>query len=131
MGRIIAAISLSLFFFACAEQPDPALEKKYQETADQFCQAIVECLKEDLSEKLKDQPRKRDLFLQRMDQDLCRKGQYQKARGLQEQMDEGTILERYRSCTDALKASESCKSRLSLLKENPDCRSIHTTPEFP
>ena len=124
-------IALALFLAQCVERPDPDVEARYQASADRFCNAIVECLKEDISEKMADQPRKLDLFLQRMDQDLCRSGQYQKIQGLQQRMEEGTLLERYERCSVALESTEDCKTRIELLKENSDCRSIRTDQEFP
>ena len=136
MNPVIRGTSLLLagcimFLAGCVEKPDPSIEARYQATADRFCNAIVECLKEDMAQKMKDQPQKRDLFLQRMDRDLCLSGQYQKIAGLQELMDEGTILDRYTRCSDTLEASEDCIARLDALKSNPDCKSIRTAQEFP
>tara|TARA_B100001778_G_C18502209_1_gene590203 strand:- start:246 stop:665 length:420 start_codon:yes stop_codon:yes gene_type:complete len=115
----------------CVEKPDPSVKDRYQETADRFCNAVVECLKEDLAERMDKEPQKRDLFLSRMDRDLCLEGQYQKISGLLNHMEENSILDRYQRCSEALEAKEDCSQRIQELKSNPDCKSIRSASEFP
>lgn len=129
--KLLLASLVLLPFSHCVEAPDPALEARYQETAHRFCNAVVECLKEDLEQRLQAEPRKRDLFLQRMDQDLCRQGQYEKIQGLQDRMKEGTILERYSDCSRRLEETKDCSERLAFLKSDPNCKSIRFSQEFP
>ena len=126
-----AAFVMLLATGNCVEKLDPSIKAQYQETADRFCHAVVECLKDDLAKRMEKEPQKRDLFLSRMDRDLCLEGQYEKISGLQNHMDQSSILDRYQRCSEALEADPNCQSRIAALKSNPDCKSIRSASEFP
>ncbi len=111
--------------------PDPAIVETYQKNADLFCTAIVECLKDDVKNRMKGNPDFRDQIIGRMDRDLCHKGQYsligklsvfQNPQGNAETAKE--VYNTYERCAKAVSEAPDCEDRLRIHRENPDCQSI-------
>ncbi|MEQ9366109.1 MAG: hypothetical protein RIF32_17835 [Leptospirales bacterium] len=119
---------------ACKKKPEPpplAVMQKYQAQADRLCHAVVECIKEDTAKRLADQPRRRDMVLARMGQDLCVENQYQlignlstEALGPRPADYDEALYQRYGRCVAAVEAADDCESRREQYFNHPECRGL-------
>lgn len=128
--RAFFLIPAAAFLLPGCQKSDPvtpAVIEKYQADADLFCNAIVDCMKDEVREKMKATPERRDLVLSRMTRDNCRKGQYSligrlstdvAARGA---ADEAGIYREYAECAHAVAEAKDCTQRKQLQKEHPAC----------
>lgn len=108
----------------------PEMAALYQEEAHRMCTAIVDCMKEDVEARLKDEPERRDMVLRRMNRDLCLKGQYeligrlsvdptQKVRPASDE-----LYKIYGECSQAVAASPGCAERKTTHRTHPACRKL-------
>ncbi len=105
----------------------PAVIAKYQKDADLFCNAVVDCMKEEVREKMKGTPERRDLVLSRMTRDFCRKNQYSLIGRLSTDVtggkaaDEASVYRTYAECAKAVSEAKDCQERKRLQTEHPAC----------
>lgn len=113
------------------KSPPPEIVRQYQKSADLFCNAIVECFKKDVTDRLKDSPDREQLVLSRMNRDLCRKGQYSLIGKLSVDMSKSmpaqtdpSLYKTYEECAMAVAHSPDCKTRKKVHREHPACKKI-------
>lgn len=129
-----AAVFLALLLagstaIACKRRSEvpPDIAIRYQQDASRLCNAIVDCLKEEVSESLRQQPERRALVLSRMTRDLCREQQYARigqasaAAGPQSPEFDASVYRAYSGCSQAIAAAEPCAERRRLYREHADC----------
>ena len=109
------------------------IQKQYQEDAHQMCQAMVDCMKEEVEKDLADEPAKREWVLGRMSRDLCLKGQYSLIGKLStdpERPDHFVFrrenYETYARCSRAVSEANNCESRGEIHRQNPDCQKLRS-----
>lgn len=105
----------------------PELRQRYDLDAARLCNAIVDCLKEDVARRLADQPERRDVTLSRMTRDLCKErqfaliGQVSVAPGPAALRTDQEIYESYGRCSASVAAAADCNERRRLYRQDPDC----------
>lgn len=139
--RLVGAVLLgaAIFTGACKEKPNlaPALRARYDADAARLCTAIVDCLKADVSERLKNQPERRDMLLGRMTRDLCKEEQFSLIGaasvnvGPATPLDDEAIYQSYSACSAAVASASDCRARQDAYRNFPDCarlKLIQTEP---
>jgi hypothetical protein len=114
---------------ACKEKPSlpPELRARYDVDAARLCNAIVDCLKADVSERLKDRPERRDMLLGRMTRDLCKEEQFSLIGAASVNavpttpLDDEAIYRSYSACSVAVAAADNCQARQAVYRNFPDC----------
>lgn len=104
---------------------------QYQANADKFCKAITGCIQKEIETRLKNQPKRRDMVLKRMNRDLCRKNQYLLLGSLQAHPMGGQavpfnkkIYMDYDICATTLSRASNCIEVRKQYDELPECRRI-------
>ncbi len=134
-----ALLGAAVLAGACKEKPNlaPALRARYDVDAARLCNAIVDCLKADVSERLKDRPERRDMLLGRMTRDLCKEEQFSLIGaasvnvGPSAPLDDEAIYQSYSACSAAVAAASDCRARQAAYRNFPDCarlKLIQTEP---
>lgn len=119
---------------SCTEKraPDPEIVKQYQKNADLFCNAIVDCIKQDVEEHLKSDPVRKNHILDVMNRDLCKKEQYRLIGDLSVNpgkahvRTDAEIYQHYERCAGAVASAGDCSARREINKTNPDCQILRT-----
>ena len=135
-------ILLSILAPACSKPKDPpaAVKALYQQDAARLCEAITECIKQDVEVRLKNSPHRRKMVLSRMNKDLCLQGQFALVGRLsvnpwgKKPVYNPEHYRWYSACSKAVSAAENCESRRSIHKTFPDCvnlRKIYNQDESP
>lgn len=123
---LAAAISAS----CSRKEPSQEIIARYQADADLFCQAIVDCMKEEVRQKLNTVPERRDMVLSRMTRDFCKKGQYQLIGRLSSNPAGGTpstdtgLYESYHECARAVADAKDCAKRREIHQTHSACMKI-------
>jgi hypothetical protein len=120
------------FFFASCSRKEPSAEiiSRYQADADLFCQAIVDCMKEEVIQKLHASPERRDMVLSRMTRDFCKKGQYQLIGQLSTDPSPGQpsgsleLYQNYHDCAAAVAGAKDCAKRREIHQTHSACMKI-------
>ncbi|MCE9596718.1 MAG: hypothetical protein K8S54_01995 [Spirochaetia bacterium] len=132
---VILLVIFSALFLANCQKSDPVtpeIIQAYQKDADGFCNAMVDCMKEEVKAKMKASPERRDMVVNRMSREFCRKGQYQLIGKLSTDPSAGQALDRhdlykaYHECSDAVQQASDCEARRSVHKSNPACMKIRS-----
>lgn len=132
-------LGAAIFTGACKEKPNlaPALRARYDADAARLCSAIVDCLKADVNERLKNEPERRDMLLGRMTRDLCKEEQFSLIGaasvnvGAAAPLDDEAIYQSYSACSAAVASANDCQARRDAYRNNPDCarlKLIQTEP---
>lgn len=133
---LLCCATLAGFGALCKRRPEvpQALRDRYQADADRFCNAIVDCVKEDTARRLAAEPERRDMVLGRMSVDLCRENQYlligslsadplgPQPAGMPAGMDE--MYAAYSRCSAAVAGAPNCAERRTAYQAHPDCARI-------
>ena len=90
---------------------------------------MVDCMKEEISQRLATQPQKRDFLIRRLDQDYCIEGQFEIIQGLESRNEPEQIMKNYQSCAEAVTQSESCQQRRAVLASDESCKKMRALPE--
>lgn len=125
--------ALSVVPVACEREtfePPPEVIQRYQAEARDYCAAIVECMEADVKARLADQPERRDMVLDRMNGELCLKGQFQLLGKLsvdpsgEKKPFDPAHYETYGQCARAVTAAENCADRMTAHKQDPACQRL-------
>ena len=128
--RIVLVASFLILASAyCRPTPNESLRNQYQDVANKFCTAMVDCMKEEISQRLATQPQKRDFLIRRLDQDYCIEGQFEIIQGLESRNEPEQIMKNYQSCAEAVTQSESCQQRRAVLASDESCKKMRALPE--
>lgn len=108
------------------------VKKKYEADAHRLCNAITDCIKEDVARRLSGSPRRKAMVLQRMTHDLCLKGQYRLIGDLSVDPDpnkkpapyDPEIYRLYSECSRAVARARDCQQRRELHRNHPACRAL-------
>lgn len=109
------AVVLILQTIACQQEAavPGQLRSRITPVAEDFCEKIVPCVRNDMEERLHAEPQRRFYLQGRMTQATCVDNQ---VRSLAGRPDDLVILEQ---CNRTLAANSSCSDRLGLLKTSP------------
>lgn len=124
-------ICLVLFSF-CKPEVDESIQVAYQKNADLLCNAITECLKEEVAQRMESEPERRDLILKRMDRDLCLKNQYRligdrsTAISGSNPETEKDLYETYERCAVAVASYDTCARRKQEFETNTNCLKVRS-----
>lgn len=125
-------ILAAVFFASCSRKdPPPEMIARYQADADLFCQAIVDCMKEEVRLKLQASPERRDMVLARMTRDFCKKGQYHLIGQLSTDTAPGQparpdLYESYHECAAAVAGAKDCVKRREIHQTHAACMKIRS-----
>ncbi|MBL8018431.1 MAG: hypothetical protein JNM27_02085 [Leptospirales bacterium] len=132
---VLSFLIFSVPFWVSCQKSDPVtpqIIEAYQKDADVFCNAMVDCMKEEVRAKMKASPERRDMVVNRMSREFCRKGQYSLIGRLSTDPSSGQPLDRsdlykaYRECSEAVSQAADCDARRSVHKNNSSCQKIRT-----
>jgi len=110
----------------------PEIIKQYQKDADAFCNAMVDCMKEEVKQKMSGSPERRDMMLGRMTREFCRKEQYSQIGRLSADPSNGQFLDRrdlyeaYHQCSEAVQQAANCMARREIHRTNAACVKIRS-----
>jgi len=116
------------------KRPETLLTDQYYADAKIFCDAIVECMKKDIEDKLKEHPERKEMVIRRMTRDLCLKGQIQLIGNLSVEvipenknfLDQKILYEEYHKCAKAVSEAPTCDYKKSIHKSHPSCIKIRS-----
>lgn len=128
---LLSSLLLSAIGCKRAVAPPPEVWQKYQQDADQLCNAIVDCMKQEVKTRLADHPQRRDMVLKRMDRDLCIKGQYSLIGKLSVDPSGGKpasyreeYYNQYHNCAIRVVAAKDCTERQTIHRTDPSCIAV-------
>ena len=116
------------------KRPEAQFTEQYYADAKIFCDAIVECMKKDIGDRLKDHPERKEMVMNRMTRDLCLKGQTHLIGELSVEVtpvknnlsDKKNLYEEYHKCAKAVYEAPSCDDKKSAHKSHPSCIKIRS-----
>jgi len=131
---ISVLLIFGLLFCSKPADPPPGVILKYQKDAHRYCNAIVNCIKKDISDRLKSKPERRDMILSRMKRDLCIKNQYRLIGKLSVNPDpkkntlpyDPALYKLYSECSLAVSSAADCTKRKEVHKTHPSCKKLRT-----
>lgn len=133
---VFAIIAAGVFSASCSrKEPSAEIIARYQADADLFCQAIVECMKEEVRTKLQASPERRDMVLSRMTRDFCKKGQYQLIGQLStdpapsQPSASAELYANYHECAAAVAGAKDCAKRKEIHQTHSACIKIKSEPQ--
>ena len=135
--RLLFFLALLPAFWTCKRPaaPPPEVVQRYQAHADQFCRAVLTCMKEEVEQRLANSPERRDMVTRRMDRDLCVENQYNligelsvDPRGAQAANYEPELYEAYGECARVVAESADCETLRGNYRDHPACRRLHDNP---
>ena len=121
------------FLLNCKEKtelPPKEIIEQYQKNAHIFCNAVVECFKEDALLRLKNHPERAKLIAEKMDMELCFENQYNLIgqSSAQIYLNKPSLnLEYYKSyenCALKVSSKQNCTERFDTYKNDSDCKTI-------
>ena len=128
---VFPIIVAAIFFASCSRKDaSPEIIARYQADADLFCQAIVDCMKEEVRQKLEASPERRDMVLSRMTRDFCKKGQYQLIGQLStdptggQPSNQADLYNSYHECALAVAGAKDCAKRREIHQTHSACMKI-------
>ncbi len=127
LAGVLLLLSLLTHCSRKPEPPPPEVVARYQAHAGRLCEAIVDCMKEEVRERLARQPERRDLVLARMDRDLCLKEQYALIGEISVDPTPAAAPYReehyrlYEACADAVTKAATCEERRDIHRTDTSC----------
>ncbi len=136
LNKLVATVVIAgaiLTVGACrkpSSTPPKAILVKYQADALRLCGAIVDCIKQDVANRLQGQPERRKMIMNRMTRDLCVKKQTAfigklstdpSGKGFAFKPENYKL---YSECSKAVAGAPKCAERRRLHKEHASCRGL-------
>lgn len=109
---------------------DKEIQTRYNADANAYCNAVVNCLKQEISEKLADEPERRDMVLARMKRDLCVEKQFHLIGDLTTEPYKGKpvldekLYNTYSLCTKAIVNAPNCIEMKRIHQEEENCKAL-------